>query len=119
MLSGRSPFGPGPSSPAPATAAAVASPSAIAQTTSAPSVSPAAAGAVVLRANDVLTALKAKDGATLAAIVDPVKGARFSPYPYVRTDSDIVLSAAEIVRAFADPSCGCGATPTVGAMLSS
>jgi hypothetical protein len=66
-------------------------------------VAPAVATAVTARANEVLAALKARDGTTLAAIADPVKGVRFTPYPNVRTDKDIVLTAAEIARGFADP----------------
>jgi hypothetical protein len=50
----------------------------------------------------VLAALKAKDSAKLAAVADPVNGVRFTPYPYVRPDNDVVLSAGELARAFAD-----------------
>src|SRR5207244_3921645 len=32
----------------------------------------------------------------------PVKGLRFSPYSYVRVDSDVVLSRAEVASAFRD-----------------
>lgn len=69
----------------------------------APAVTPTSAVAVIAPANEVLAALKAKDGVRLAALVDPVEGARFSPYPYVRTDNDVLLSAAEIGRGFSDP----------------
>ncbi len=64
---------------------------------------PTTASAVIARANEVLAALKARDGVKLAALADPVKGVRFTPYPYVRTDKDVLLSAAELARAFADP----------------
>lgn len=45
-------------------------------------------------AGRVLRSLKQKDMKQFAAFVHPVKGVRFSPYGYVDTDSDQVLSAA-------------------------
>jgi hypothetical protein len=93
--------GAGPSSPQPSAGAPTQSSSPAAVT--APAVTPTSATAVIARANEVLAALKAKDGAKLAALADPVNGVRFSPYPYVRIDKDVVLSVAEIARGFADP----------------
>lgn len=61
------------------------------------------ANAVIARATEVLAALKVRDGTKLAALTDPIKGVRFTPYPYVQTDKDVVLSAADITRAFTDP----------------
>jgi len=51
----------------------------------------------------VVNALKSRFGAQLALVVHPDKGVRFSMYPYVRTDRDQVLTAADIAVAFADP----------------
>jgi hypothetical protein len=51
----------------------------------------------------VVDALKQKDGTKLAALAHPSKGVRFSAYPYVRTDFDQVLMAADLAGAFTDP----------------
>jgi hypothetical protein len=51
----------------------------------------------------VVDALKRKDGAKLATYAHPDKGVRFSMYPFVRTDTDVVLSAADLAVAFTDP----------------
>ncbi len=51
--------------------------------------------------NEVLTAFKAKDYNTLAAIVHPEDGVRFSPYAYIDTTQDKVLSVA-VIREQAD-----------------
>ena len=59
--------------------------------------------ALLGRAREVLAALKARNGAQLAALADPVKGVRFTPYPYVEPDQDIVLTATVLSRAFPDP----------------
>ena len=54
------------------------------------------------RAAEVLGALKGRDGERLAALVQPVKGVRFSPYQYVHVDSDVVLQLAQVRRAWLD-----------------
>jgi hypothetical protein len=51
----------------------------------------------------VVDALKAKDGAKVATFAHPDKGVRFSMYPFVRTDTDVVLKAADLAIAFTDP----------------
>ena len=51
----------------------------------------------------VVDALQRKDGAKLASLAHPAKGVRFSAYPYVRTDTDQVLTAADLAAAFTDP----------------
>ena len=51
----------------------------------------------------VIDALKAKDGAKLASYTHPDKGVRFSMYPFVRTDTDVVLKATDLASAFTDP----------------
>ena len=51
----------------------------------------------------VVDALKTKDGIKLAALAHPTKGVRFSAYPFVRTDFDQVLTAADLAGAFTDP----------------
>ncbi len=51
----------------------------------------------------VVDALKRKDGAKLATFAHPDKGVRFSMYPFVRTDTDVVLTAADLAIAFTDP----------------
>jgi hypothetical protein len=51
----------------------------------------------------VVDALQRKDAAKLASLAHPVKGVRFSAYPFVRTDSDQVLTAADLAIAFSDP----------------
>ncbi|HEV2011830.1 MAG TPA: hypothetical protein VGS17_12475 [Candidatus Limnocylindria bacterium] len=51
----------------------------------------------------VVDALQRKDAAKLASLAHPAKGVRFSVYPYVRTDTDQVLTAADLATAFSDP----------------
>ena len=51
----------------------------------------------------VIDALKNKDGAKLATYAHPDKGVRFSMYPFVRTDTDVVLTATDLASAFTDP----------------
>jgi hypothetical protein len=51
----------------------------------------------------VIDALKEKDGAKLATYAHPDKGVRFSMYPFVRTDTDVVLKATDLATAFTDP----------------
>jgi cell division protein FtsB len=46
--------------------------------------------------SSVITALKDKDMKMLSGFVHPDKGVRFSPYSYVETEKDIVLSAEQI-----------------------
>ena len=50
----------------------------------------------------VLTALKAQDLATVAALAHPTQGVRFSPYAFVR-DEDLVFTPAQLQGLFADP----------------
>ena len=50
----------------------------------------------------VVKALQAKDGKTLAALTHPTKGVRFSPYGYINTDkSDLVFKKSRIAGLFA------------------
>jgi hypothetical protein len=51
----------------------------------------------------VVDALKRKDGVKLASLAHPTKSVRFSMYPYVRTDVDQLLTAADLAKGFADP----------------
>jgi len=51
----------------------------------------------------VIDALKQKDGAKLATYAHPDKGVRFSMYPFIRTDTDVVLTASDLAIAFTDP----------------
>jgi len=57
---------------------------------------PADAATAEERAGAVLEALAARDMEALAALVHPELGVRFSPYPFVDVDNDIVLSADDI-----------------------
>jgi hypothetical protein len=90
-------------SPAPIASASVpqARPSASAAESAPPA--PALEGRLRARAARVLAALKAKDGKALAALADPIRGVRFSPYGYVDTAHDVVLGRAQLVRAMTDP----------------
>jgi hypothetical protein len=97
--------------------AAVASPAGSPQKSAAPTATPtptdiraartlpeATARALVEKtALGVIDALKAKDGAKLATYAHPDKGVRFSMYPFIRTDSDVVLKASDLANAFTDP----------------
>ena len=49
-----------------------------------------------------LDAFKRRDGAALAALAHPTKGVRFTPYPFVSTAKDIVLTRAEFPRAYVE-----------------
>ncbi|MCU0684287.1 MAG: hypothetical protein MUF34_18945 [Polyangiaceae bacterium] len=60
-----------------------------------------AALAPVLKA--VVDALAKRDTTALAPHAHPTKGVRFSPYAYVEKGSDVVLKAAELGPAMADP----------------
>lgn len=86
----RAPVGAGPSATAtpPASTAAAPSPSADVEAT------------IRGRATAAVTALRDKDFAALAALADPVRGVRFSPYASVRPN-DVVLDAATIRQGFA------------------
>jgi hypothetical protein len=56
---------------------------------------------VALRAAEIIMALKDEDLATLASLVHPDQGVRFSPYTYLR-DEDLVFSAEQIEEILAD-----------------
>lgn len=85
--------------PAPTSAPATAELPAVATATLAPPLSPEDT-ALALGAQ-VLVALKAQDMATLAALVHPTQGVRFSPYAFVR-DEDVVFTPAQLSGAFSD-----------------
>ena len=57
---------------------------------------------VVETAKQVVAAMKAKDGAGLAAFVHRERGVRFSPYAFVDVGSDRVLSRADVRRLWED-----------------
>ncbi|AIQ11047.1 copper amine oxidase N-terminal domain-containing protein [Paenibacillus durus] len=64
---------------------------------------PASAEKVIAeRAAAAVQALKAKDWAALSSMVHSSRGVRFSPYGYVDTAKDIVLSSGEIAAIGAD-----------------
>jgi hypothetical protein len=54
------------------------------------------------RVRATLDALKARNGALLAAIAHPAKGVRFSPYPFVSTARDVVLMSSDLATAYSD-----------------
>ncbi len=58
---------------------------------------------VAARAAEIIFAIKNKDMATLATLVHPKKGVRFSPYTYVDVANDAVFSAAELPTAPENP----------------
>lgn len=58
--------------------------------------------ALRLRADEIVAALEARDGARLAESTHPAKGVRFSPYPYVQTDSDVVIPRDGMRRIYSD-----------------
>ncbi len=51
----------------------------------------------------VITALKNKDMTKLATLVHPEKGIRFSPFSYVDTNSDRIITQEKIKNFFNDP----------------
>ncbi len=53
-------------------------------------------------AEQIIVALKTKDGKALAKLAHPDKGVRFSPYAYVDVDVDRVFSPAEIASFWED-----------------
>ncbi len=63
---------------------------------SSPPTSPEVAARLRDRARAVLSALAARDVNALAAMANPARGVRFSPYSYVDTEADVVLSPAEL-----------------------
>ncbi len=66
--------------------------------------SPEAAPAAPLpaRADSAVAALARQDFAALAALVHPTHGVRFTPYAYVDTTADVVLSRQQVARLAAD-----------------
>jgi len=56
---------------------------------------------VAVRAAEIILALKDEDLTTLASLVHPDQGVRFSPYTYVR-DEDLVFSGERIEEILAD-----------------
>ena len=57
---------------------------------------------VLAHAATAVAAIKAKDAHAWAAIVDPKRGVRFSPYAFVDKEADRVLSRDQLEHAFAD-----------------
>jgi hypothetical protein len=53
-------------------------------------------------ANEVIHALQAQDGVSLARFVHPGKGVRFTPYTYVQPETDRVFSPEQIRTFFQD-----------------
>ena len=98
-------------------AGASPTPSAIATTAAPASTPPASASPVAggrsfaaaeaqrlvgARVAATLDALKRRDDAALAAVAHPNKGVRFSPYPYVNVANNVVLSRADLAKAYVD-----------------
>ncbi|NMC26924.1 MAG: hypothetical protein GYA42_02140 [Syntrophomonadaceae bacterium] len=50
--------------------------------------------------DEILTALKSRDAATLARYVHPQQGLRFTPYSYIDLEKDLVFSVADIPTLF-------------------
>src|SRR3954462_9871445 len=72
-------------------------------TTSQQAVSPAnAASPIEPVAKEVVAALRARDLARLAAVVHPIRGVRFSPYPHVDTLADRIVHRDELASLFAN-----------------
>jgi hypothetical protein len=59
--------------------------------------------AVGKQAEEAIEALKTKNMAALARVVHPMKGLRFSPIATVDAKRDVVLTASQLGRGFADP----------------
>ena len=57
---------------------------------------------VVRAANEVLDALRTRDGDQLASLVHPEKGVRFSPSAYVDIETDLVFSPDQVKRFWTD-----------------
>lgn len=58
--------------------------------------------AVKARGQEALSALKAGDMGSLAKMVHPDKGIRFSPYAYVNKETDKVFTAQQVANLFED-----------------
>ncbi len=72
-------------------------PPTFAQEDETPSMTPAAAKAIIsARARQVILAIQAKDMARVSTYVHPRKGLRFSPYTYVSKESDRVFTANQV-----------------------
>jgi hypothetical protein len=52
---------------------------------------------------EALTALKEKDFATLATLVNDQRGLRLSPYTFINTEKDISLDSTEVAKLATDP----------------
>lgn len=90
-------------SPSPSRPAASASPTPSATTVAGRQLSSAEAERLAgPRVRATLDALKARDGARLAALAHPTKGVRFSPYPYVVPAKNIVLMRSDLAAAYGD-----------------
>lgn len=61
-------------------------------------VNPARDSILLQLTNEILAAFKNKDYTALSRLVHPEKGVRFSPYAYVDTASDKILSAAMLLQ---------------------
>lgn len=83
---------------APTPAASTASPATAARKLSAAE----AQQLVSARVAATLDALKRRDGAGLSAVAHPTRGVRFTPYPFVQTAKDIVLTRADLAAAYTD-----------------
>jgi hypothetical protein len=57
---------------------------------------------IAARAVQTIMAIKNQDMTTLATLVHPGKGVRFSPYTYV-TDDDLVFEATKVSKLLSDP----------------
>lgn len=53
-------------------------------------------------AEELMQAIKNRDGEKIAEFVHPVKGVRFTPYTYVSPEGDVVFSREEMKNFFAD-----------------
>lgn len=65
--------------------------------------SPTAEQIIAKEAGELIQLLKSEDMTGLAQSVHPVKGLRFSPYAKIDPESDVVLSAEQLVKAPHDP----------------
>ena len=57
---------------------------------------------VSARVVSAMDALRRRDAAGLSAIAHPTKGIRFTPYPFVSTAKDVVLTRAQLTNAYTD-----------------
>ena len=62
-----------------------------------------AAGPFEQVARRTIEAIRDRDFATLGRLAHPELGVRFSPYAYVRPQSDVVLTGAELAAGASDP----------------